>query len=210
MTSEPRHPPNPGVTSYRDLVVWQKAVDHCVAIYRLCQTLPRDERFVLGAQLRRASVSVACNIAEGHARSHTGDSCSSFQSREDRSPKWRRSSPSAVGWTSSPSIRPADCSRRPTRSAGCLPGSRLACGNARHPRASRGTRVVYGDRPFPRPTPLAPHPCDRASRGHSARSAVIGSTFAARLAGSHAASSAVSTSTTATPVKTRGSAGATS
>jgi four helix bundle protein len=73
MTSEPRHPPNPGVTSYRDLVVWQKAVDHCVAIYRLCQTLPRDERFVLGAQLRRASVSVACNIAEGHARSHTGE-----------------------------------------------------------------------------------------------------------------------------------------
>ena len=73
MTPGPRHPPNPGITSYRDLIVWQKAVDQCVEVYRLCKTLPRHETFVLGAQLRRASVSVACNIAEGHARSHTGE-----------------------------------------------------------------------------------------------------------------------------------------
>ena len=73
MSPEPLYPPNPRVTSYRDLVVWQKAVDYCVEVYRLCQMLPRDERFVLGAQLRRASVSVASNIAEGHARSHTGE-----------------------------------------------------------------------------------------------------------------------------------------
>jgi four helix bundle protein len=66
-------PPNPTVTSYRDLVVWQKAVDHCVNIYQLCRTLARSEQFGLGAQLRRASVSVASNIAEGHARSHTGE-----------------------------------------------------------------------------------------------------------------------------------------
>ena len=56
------------VRDYRDLVVWQRAVEFVAEIYRLSATFPRDERFGLTAQLRRASVSVAANIAEGSDR----------------------------------------------------------------------------------------------------------------------------------------------
>lgn len=61
------------VTSYRDLQVRQEAVALVEQTYALSATFPADERFGLTAQLRRASVSVASNIAEGHARPGTGD-----------------------------------------------------------------------------------------------------------------------------------------
>ena len=54
--------------TYRDLNVWQKAMALVVAIYRFTQTFPDEERFGLVSQLRRASVSVASNIAEGKGR----------------------------------------------------------------------------------------------------------------------------------------------
>ncbi len=56
------------IKSYRDLIVWQKAMDLGEAVYRLAAKLPKDERFALSDQLRRAAVSVPANIAEGHAR----------------------------------------------------------------------------------------------------------------------------------------------
>ena len=56
------------VASFRDLVVWQKAMDLAVAVYAAVATFPRDERFGLAAQLQRAAVSVPSNIAEGHSR----------------------------------------------------------------------------------------------------------------------------------------------
>ncbi len=59
--------------SFKDLVVWQRAIDLSVAIYRLTSSFPASERFGLVHQLRRATVSVASNIAEGYGRSTTGE-----------------------------------------------------------------------------------------------------------------------------------------
>ena len=56
------------IRSYRDLIVWQKAMDMAVACYRLIERFPRDEKYGLALQLRRAAVSVPANIAEGRSR----------------------------------------------------------------------------------------------------------------------------------------------
>jgi hypothetical protein len=53
---------------YRDLLVWQKAMELTKNVYRLTENLPQKEAFVLHSQIRRASVSVPSNIAEGHGR----------------------------------------------------------------------------------------------------------------------------------------------
>ena len=60
-------------TSHKDLVLWKKSVDLAVEVYRIAQCLPHHERFGLGAQLRRAAVSVPSNVAEGAARRTTRD-----------------------------------------------------------------------------------------------------------------------------------------
>jgi four helix bundle protein len=54
--------------SHKDLVVWQKSIELVSSIYLLTQSFPEAERFGLISQLRRASVSVPSNIAEGAAR----------------------------------------------------------------------------------------------------------------------------------------------
>jgi four helix bundle protein len=54
------------ITSYRDLVAWQKAMDLADLVYRITDTFPRSERFGLIFQMRKASVSIPSNIAEGH------------------------------------------------------------------------------------------------------------------------------------------------
>ena len=59
--------------SFKDLVVWQRAVQLSLAIYKLTPSFPDSERFGLTNQLRRASVSVASNIAEGYGRSTKGE-----------------------------------------------------------------------------------------------------------------------------------------
>ena len=56
------------VKSYRDLKVWQKAIQLSLAVYRLTASFPVEERYGLTSQLRRAGVSVASNIAEGYGR----------------------------------------------------------------------------------------------------------------------------------------------
>jgi four helix bundle protein len=53
---------------YRDLVVWQKAIELTACVYKLTRGFPKDELFGLTSQLRRASVSIASNIAEGRGR----------------------------------------------------------------------------------------------------------------------------------------------
>jgi len=59
------------VQSYKDLIVWQKALDLVEIIYQVTKTFPKEELYGLTNQLRRAGVSIPSNIAEGHARSST-------------------------------------------------------------------------------------------------------------------------------------------
>jgi four helix bundle protein len=54
--------------SFRDLKVWQSSIELTVQVYQYTQAFPRDEVFGISAQMRRASVSIASNIAEGSAR----------------------------------------------------------------------------------------------------------------------------------------------
>jgi four helix bundle protein len=54
--------------SYRDLLVWQKAMDLVEETYRLTGGFPKQEEFGLKAQMRRAAVSIPSNIAEGQGR----------------------------------------------------------------------------------------------------------------------------------------------
>ena len=54
--------------SYRDLIAWQKAKDLSVQIYKATGDFPKTEIYGLTSQIRRASVSVAANIAEGQGR----------------------------------------------------------------------------------------------------------------------------------------------
>jgi four helix bundle protein len=61
------------VQSFRDLLVWQRAIQLSVAIYRLTKDFPREELYGLSSQIRRAAVSVPSNIAEGHGRLGTGE-----------------------------------------------------------------------------------------------------------------------------------------
>ena len=53
---------------YRELVLWQKAMDFVVAVYQLSARFPRSEQYGLTNQLRRAAVSVPSNVAEGQGR----------------------------------------------------------------------------------------------------------------------------------------------
>jgi four helix bundle protein len=61
------------VKDYRELIVWQKAMDLVEHIYRYTKGFPREEVYGLSSQLRRAAVSVPSNIAEGNARTTTRD-----------------------------------------------------------------------------------------------------------------------------------------
>src|SRR5208337_2254433 len=59
--------------SFKELIVWQKAVKLSLNIYKLTAAFPSSEQFGLTNQLRRASVSVASNIAEGYGKSTRGE-----------------------------------------------------------------------------------------------------------------------------------------
>lgn len=59
--------------AFQDLSVWQRAMELTLAIYTLTKTFPRDEIYGLTPQLRRASVSIASNIAEGRGRGTDGE-----------------------------------------------------------------------------------------------------------------------------------------
>ena len=59
--------------SYRELGVWQRSMELCVASHRVADGLPPVQRFGLGSQIRRAAGSVPANIAEGYGRVHRGD-----------------------------------------------------------------------------------------------------------------------------------------
>lgn len=58
--------------SYRDLVVWQQAIELAVAVYGATKSWPKEELFGLTSQARRAASSVPANIAEGYGREVRG------------------------------------------------------------------------------------------------------------------------------------------
>lgn len=62
-----------GSRSYKDLIVWQKAILLVKEIYAITEHFPRSENFGLTTQMQRAAVSIASNIAEGSKRSTKKD-----------------------------------------------------------------------------------------------------------------------------------------
>lgn len=59
--------------TFEDLVVWRKAHQFVLAVYRLSQTFPRSETYGLSSQFRRAAASIAANIAEGFRKRGKAD-----------------------------------------------------------------------------------------------------------------------------------------
>ena len=57
--------------SYRELIVWQKAMDLVEVIYNTTRGFPKEELFCLTQQLRRAAISIPSNVAEGQGRDST-------------------------------------------------------------------------------------------------------------------------------------------
>ena len=56
--------------SYKDLVVWQKAMELVIEIYKLTEDFPRVDAYGIVSQMQRASVSIPSNLAEGQKRGH--------------------------------------------------------------------------------------------------------------------------------------------
>ncbi len=54
---------------FRRLLIWQQSHKLVLLVYKITRKFPKDELFALTSQIRRAAVSVAANIVEGHARS---------------------------------------------------------------------------------------------------------------------------------------------
>lgn len=59
------------IKDYKDLIVWQKAMDLVVEVYALVKLMPKEEMYALSSQIRRAAISIPSNIAEGQARNST-------------------------------------------------------------------------------------------------------------------------------------------
>lgn len=60
------------IESYRDLRVWNEAMDLAERCYRVTKAFPKDELFGMTSQIRRSSAGIAANIAEGYGRESTG------------------------------------------------------------------------------------------------------------------------------------------
>jgi len=56
------------IKSYKDLIVWQKAMSLVIEVYKLTENFPKTEIFGLTGQMRRCSISIPSNIAEGRGR----------------------------------------------------------------------------------------------------------------------------------------------
>jgi four helix bundle protein len=57
-----------GVKSYKELLIWQKGIQIVLKVYKLTNSFPKDEIYALTSQLKRASISIPSNIAEGFGR----------------------------------------------------------------------------------------------------------------------------------------------
>ena len=64
---------NAMIQSYRDLKVWQKSMDLVDAVYRVTQSFPKEQQYILTSQIQRSAISVPSNIAEGRGRHSEND-----------------------------------------------------------------------------------------------------------------------------------------
>ena len=64
---------NNKIQTYKDLIVWQKAIDLVVEVYKLTDNFPKAEMYNLTSQMRRSSISIPSNIAEGRRRGSKKD-----------------------------------------------------------------------------------------------------------------------------------------
>ena len=65
------------IDSYKDLLIWQKGIQIVILTYKLAKSFPQEELYALTSQIKRASVSIPSNIAEGYGR-NTEKSLSHF------------------------------------------------------------------------------------------------------------------------------------
>jgi len=61
------------INTFRDLIVWRKAIDFVTSIYKLTTAFPVNELYGLSSQIRRCAISIPSNIAEGYGRRSTKD-----------------------------------------------------------------------------------------------------------------------------------------
>ncbi len=69
---------------HQKLDLWRRAIDFVVRLYKVTDRFPKEEKFGLTSQVRRAAVSIAANIAEGAARTSLKESCSFYHTRKDQ------------------------------------------------------------------------------------------------------------------------------
>ena len=62
---------NGNITSYGDLVVWQKSMEFVTNVYTITKDFLKEEQYALTSQIRRSAVSVPSNSAEGYGRNST-------------------------------------------------------------------------------------------------------------------------------------------
>ena len=58
---------------HKELIAWQKAIELVEEVYKMTQTFPKEEMFGIISQMRRCSISIPSNIAEGHSRNSSGE-----------------------------------------------------------------------------------------------------------------------------------------
>jgi len=61
------------INSYKDLIVWQKAVGVVIEVYKLTEKYPNEEKYILTRETRRSAISIPSNIAEGRHRGTSKD-----------------------------------------------------------------------------------------------------------------------------------------
>ncbi|TVZ56457.1 four helix bundle protein [Lutibacter sp. Hel_I_33_5] len=59
------------ISTYKDLLIWQKGIQIVKEVYLICKEIPKDELYGLQSQIKRSSVSIPSNIAEGWGRNYT-------------------------------------------------------------------------------------------------------------------------------------------
>jgi four helix bundle protein len=75
---------------HENLEVWKKSIATALSVYKVTESFPKEEKFGLTSQLRRAAVSIAANIAEGAARTSKKEFCHFLSNARDQRAKLRQ------------------------------------------------------------------------------------------------------------------------